>query len=412
MGTRTFVKQRQPSLVERMLTSNSGDAPLLMTVITLVVFGLLMLYSSSLDYSAEIMEQEPTYLFKRQLIWLGLGLVSAYLISRFDYHHWRRLVVLVMLFTIVALVSVLMMNQIYLGAARSFYEGSIQPSELAKLVTVIYLSAWLYAKRGQLNDISLGLIPLGIILGIVGGLIGLQPDISAAATIIILGGMLFFLAGADLRQIIILMALAIVAAWLVMQISETGRIRIDDYIAGIKNPTQASYHVRRSLEAIVNGNIFGLGIGRSITKLTGLPVPPTDSIFAVIAEEFGVIGAAMLIGLYSMMVWRGLVIARRAPDMLGTLLATGLSFWIGLEALINMAVIVGLMPFAGNALPFISAGGSSLVTSLAAMGILYNISRQRGEGTQVEDEWRAFGATSDLRRRNGRRSISSARRTR
>ena len=111
------------------------------------------------------------------------------------------------------------------------------------------------------------------------------------------------------------------------------------------------------------------------------------------------------------MVWRGLVIARRAPDMLGSLLATGLVFWIGIEALINMTVMVGLLPFAGNALPFMSAGGSSLVTSLAAIGILYNISRQRGEDQQVEDEWRAFGATANLRRRNGRRGVSRARRS-
>ena len=111
------------------------------------------------------------------------------------------------------------------------------------------------------------------------------------------------------------------------------------------------------------------------------------------------------------MIWRGLVIARRAPDMLGTLLATGLVYWIGIEALINITVLVGLMPFAGNALPFMSAGGSSLVTSLAAIGILYNVSRQRGESAQAEDEWRAFGATSNLRRRNGRRGLSRSRRS-
>jgi cell division protein FtsW len=168
--------------------------------------------------------------------------------------------------------------------------------------------------------------------------------------------------------------------------------------------------VRRSLEAMVNGGIFGLGIGQSVTKLTGLPVPPTDSIFAVVAEEFGLVGAVVLILLYAILVWRGLVVSRRAPDMLGSLLATGLVFWIGIEALINMTVMVGLLPFAGNALPFMSAGGSNLVTSLAAMGILYNISRQHGEGSQ-QDDWRAFSATTDLRRRNRRRSVSRSRRS-
>ena len=146
-------------------------------------------------------------------------------------------------------------------------------------------------------------------------------------------------------------------------------------------------------------------------KLTGLPVPPTDSIFAVIAEELGLFGSMVLVGLYAMLFWRGLVIARRAPDMLGTLLASGLVIWIGMEAIINMAVMVGLLPFAGNALPFISAGGSNLVASLAAIGILLNISRQRGEGTLTDDEWRSYGAVVNLRGRNGRRDLSRARRT-
>jgi cell division protein FtsW len=282
---------------------------------------------------------------------------------------------------------------------------------LAKLVIIIYLAVWLYAKRAQLHSIELGLVPLAIILGVVGGLIYLQPDLSATATVFILGGVLFFLAGADLKQIIILMLLASLVAWAIVQFSATGQERVNFYWLGLKDPTEASYHVRRSLEAIVNGGFFGLGIGQSVTKLTGLPVPPTDSIFAVVAEEFGLFGAISLIILYGIMVWRGLVISRRAPDMLGSLLATGLVFWIGIEALINMTVMVGLLPFAGNALPFMSAGGSSLVTSLAAIGILYNISRQRGEDQQMEDEWRAFGATANLRRRNGRRGVSRTRRS-
>jgi cell division protein FtsW len=209
----------------------------------------------------------------------------------------------------------------------------------------------------------------------------------------------------------VLLFVAIIAAAIVVQISPTGRERVDNFIAGFKDPTQASYHVRRSFEAIVNGGVFGVGIGQSKSKLTGLPVPPTDSIFAVIAEELGLFGTLGLICLYIMLVWRGLVIARRAPDMLGTLLASGLVIWIGMEALINMAVMVGLLPFAGNALPFISAGGSNLVASLAAIGILMNISRQRGEGTMTDDEWRrSYSAVVDMRGWNRRRRLSRARR--
>jgi cell division protein FtsW len=249
-----------------------------------------------------------------------------------------------------------------------------------------------------------------VILGVVGGLIYLQPDLSAAATVLILGGLLFFLAGGELKQIGVLLLVALAAAWLIAQVNVTGRDRVGDFIAGIKDPLQASYHVRRSFEAIVNGGWFGVGLGESRSKMTGLPVPPTDSIFAVVAEEFGMFGSVLLLTFYGLLVWRGLVIARRAPDMLGTLLASGLVIWIGLEALINMAVMVGLLPFAGNALPFISAGGSNLVATLAALGILFNISRQTGEGTMTDEEWRSYGAVVNLRWWNRRRRISRPRR--
>jgi cell division protein FtsW len=160
----------------------------------------------------------------------------------------------------------------------------------------------------------------------------------------------------------------------------------------------------------VNGGWFGVGLGQSRSKLTGLPVPPTDSIFAVVAEELGFTGAIGLLGLYGVLIWRGYVIARRAPDMLGTLLAAGLVLWIGLEALINMAVMVGLIPFAGNALPFVSAGGSNLVATLAASGILFNISRQQRAAVLTDEEWRSYSAVADLRWWNRRRSVPRSRR--
>ena len=138
---------------------------------------------------------------------------------------------------------------------------------------------------------------------------------------------------------------------------------------------------------------------------------PTDSVFAVVVEELGLFGSIGLLFLYGFLVWRGLVIARRAPDMLGTLLASGLVMWIAAEALINIAVMVGLMPFAGNALPFISSGGSNLVSTLAALGILFNISRQTGEGTITDEEWRSYSAVVNLRGWNGRRRVSRSRRT-
>jgi cell division protein FtsW len=269
---------------------------------------------------------------------------------------------------------------------------------------VIYLAVWLFSRRDQLKDISFGLIPLAGIMGILGGLIIVQPDLSAVVTICVIGGILFFLAGGDLRQIIILIVVATLVGLVVVQVNPTGSERISGFLPGLKDPTQAPYHVRRSLEAFVHGGWFGVGIGRAETKLTGLPVPPTDSIFAVVGEETGIFGVAVMVGLYVLFLWRGLDIARRAPDALGSLLAAGLTIWIVTEAFVNMAVMVNLLPIAGNALPFISAGGSNLLVSLSAVGILMNIARQSTQNQ--ENEERTFSAVVDLRRRDRRRGVS------
>ncbi len=411
MGTRTFVNERLTFSPAKRL-GRGMDIPLILAVVALVVFGLIMLYSASFDFSFNEFGS-PTYMFSRQVRWLGVGILLAFGFSLVDYHHWRNVVVFAMLGTIALLIIVLFINEIRLGASRSLYEGSYQPSEVAKLISIIYIAVWLYAKRDFLHDISLGLIPLGFILGIIGGLIYLQPDLSAAGTVLVLGGLLFFLAGADIKQIVFILILAVFMGWVVVQFSATGQDRVTSFVAGLQDPTNASYHVQRSFEAVIKGGFFGVGLGQADTKLTGLPFAPTDSIFAVVAEELGLFGTLLLMSLYTVLVWRGLVIARRAPDMLGTLLASGVTFWIGMEALINMAVMVGLMPFAGNALPFISAGGSNLVSTLSAIGIILNISRQSGESLKKEEkDRRSFGAVVDLRRGNGRRSVSRPRRAR
>jgi len=383
------------------------DISLLMAVITLVIFGLVMVYSASYDYSLWFYE-DPSRIFTRQLIWLVVGILTAIGIVFVNYHHLQKIVLILMFATIVMLVGVLIIGNVRNNAARTLYEGSIQPSEMAKMVAVIYLSVWLYARRNQLGDISFGLIPLAVILGILGGLIALQPDFSAVVTIFFLGGVMFFLAGGELRQIGALLLIMLVVGYLLFLVFPTGSARINDYMAGLKDPTEGSYHVRRSFEAFVRGGWFGVGIGKGETKLTGLPVPHTDSIFAVVGEETGVIGAIAMVCLFSLLLWRGLVIARNAPDELGALLAAGLTIWIATEAFINMAVMVNLLPFAGNALPFISSGGSSLVISLAAIGIILNISRlsaqRKGENGKLSN------AVIDLRRRDWRRRISSHRR--
>ena len=377
MGIGTVVKESSPQGPSRFL--RGFDMPLLVIVVALMVFGLVMLYSASWDFSRAAYDGDAMYMFNRQVMWLGLGMLAAIALAFVDYHRWRQLIVPAMALTVLMLVVVLVMSEIRFNARRTIFNGSIQPSELAKLVSILYIAVWLYAKRDMLKDITFGLIPLGVILGFIGGLIYLQPDLSAAATVLMLGGLLFFLAGGDLKQIGGLLIIAVVVAWLVVSVSLTGQQRVSDFVAGIKDPLQASYHVRRSFEAIVNGGWFG-GVG--------------------------------LIGMFAALIWRGLVIARRAPDMLGTLLASGLVIWIGLEALINMAVMVGLLPFAGNALPFVSAGGSNLVTTLAALGILFNISRQGSSSNDTNDEWRSYGAVVNLRWWNGRGRVSRTSRLR
>ena len=410
MGNGTFVKPL------RAKTSGSSqhplrlsiDVPLLLVVTTLLVFGLLMVYSASWDYSM-MMDQAPTYIFFRQIRWALIGLVIAAALAWLDYRRLRRLLVPMMLGTMALLVVVLWINDVRLGAARSILGGSIQPSELAKVATIVYLAFWLSSKQDQLNNISFGLVPMGAILGAMGGLVLLQPDISAAATVFAMGVFLFFLAGGEWRQIIFVFAAALIAGFIVVKLSTTGNTRLTSYLEGLRDPIQASYHVRRSLEAVVKGGWFGVGIGQAETKFTGLPVAPTDSIFAVIAEETGLIGAGLVVILYGMLLWRGLTIARRAPDQLGSLLAAGLTLWITLEAIINMAVIVGLMPFAGNALPFISAGGSNMTASLGAVGVLMSISRQSTESETREG--RPFSAVVNLRWRDWGRGVSRSRRT-
>jgi cell division protein FtsW len=232
-------------------------------------------------------------------------------------------------------------------------------------------------------------------------------------TIFVLGGLLFFLAGGDIRQIMLFCFVALIAGWLVVQISSTGRARLASYLAGLKDPLKSSDHVLWSLESVYKGKLFGVGIGNATTKLIGLPFSATDSIFAVIVEELGLFGALALICLYGIVLWRGLVIASRAPDTLGSVLAAGLTFWIMIEAIINMSMMVGLVPVAGNALPFMSAGGSNLISSLTAIGILLSISRQSGRKAPVaaeSEERRSYSASVDLRRRDRRRGLSRTRR--
>ena len=412
MGIQSFVRMRS----ERGLDQGAAkvhrprrlgfDVPLLLVVISLLLFGILMVYSASADYSFQIYGS-PAYIFMRQLRWLGLGSLVLIFLAWLDYHYWKRFALPLMTVTILALVAVLIIQDTRLGSVRSLFRGSIQPSELAKFGIVIYLSIWLHNRREMLRSIYLAMIPLSVIMGIVGGLIALQPDLSAVVTIMLLGTLMFFLAGGELKQFLFMMALGTLVGYLVLSsgIFPTGPDRMNSFLAGLKDPLQYSEHVRRSLEAFMRGGWFGVGIGKSSTKLNGLPFPHTDSVFAVVGEETGLLGTGLLVILYLALMWRGWLVARRAPDGLGTLLAGGLTFWLSMEALINMLVMVGLLPFAGNALPFISSGGSNLMVVMASVGIILNISRM-SEKSKLHEE-KGLNAVVNLRGGDRRRRVSS-----
>jgi cell division protein FtsW len=412
MGIGTFVNQKTRPTVPTAPRQriSTGDLVLIAAVIALGIYGLLMLYSASADFS-QLSGKSPTFIFNKQLLFIAAGTLVAFVASRIEYHKWQKLALPMMAVIILLLIAVLFVKDTRNGSVRTLWGGSVQPSEFAKVATIIYLAVWLYSKRDFMHDIQLGLFPLAAILGIIGGLILLQPDLSAAMTIFILGWLLFFLAGGDLRQILVFTVVALVAGFIVVKLNPTGQSRLGPYLAGLKDPLNSSDHVLWSLESIFNGKLFGVGIGNATTKLIGLPFSATDSIFAVLVEELGFAGALALLSLYGVILWRGLKIASRAPDMLGTVMAAGLTFWIVIEAAINICMMVGLFPVAGNALPLVSAGGSNLVSTLAAVGILLGISRQSGKKSPAEkEERRSYGAVVDLRGRNRRRSLSSSRR--
>ncbi len=407
MGQTAFVKSPTRPFVAAKATRSfqlSLDVPLMLFVIALVAFGLLMVYSTSWK-SAQGLNKPDTYYLFRQIAFVALGAVVALVLSLFDYHRYQRLLVPMVAVAVLSLVAVLLFGEDRFNSTRTLLNGSIQPSEIASLVVIIYLAFWLYSKREVINILSFGLIPMMTILGLFAALITLQPDFSAALTILVMGGLMFYLAGAELRQVILVIIAAIVIGFLVVKFTTTGSDRWDKYIAGLNNPNLASDHMQRVFEAISRGGLFGVGIGNSITKFTGLPVPWTDSIFAVIVEETGLVGGFAVLGLYFLILWRGLQIANRAPDQLGRMLASGVTFWIVFEAILNIGVMVNLFPFAGNALPFVSYGGSSMASTMIGIGILMNVARSNSKKETANNEGRSYGAVINMRRGDRRRRV-------
>ncbi len=365
------------------------DVYLVLVVAALVAFGLLMVYSTTFDWSY-LEYGSPVRIFLNQLRSLGIGIVGLVIAWRFDYRilRDRRVALGIMIATIIALASLLILSQnSAFGAQRSFYQGSVQPGEAAKLAVIVYFAAWLTSRQDQLQKIGYGLIPFAILLGLVVGLIVLQPDLSTAAIIMLTAWTLFFLAGANIFQIVLAALGAGFVGWTLSTQFDYARDRLVAHLAAMQDLTRASWHVQQAIIAFTapgtraggtfSPNWFGVGLGQSRQKFGFLPAAHTDSIFAIIGEELGLFGCLVVVTLFVLFVWRAFAIARNAQEPFGALLAAGIGSWVAFEALLNVSVMTAVIPFTGVPLPFISYGGSHLVTILTAVGLLMSVSRQR-----------------------------------
>jgi cell division protein FtsW len=363
----------------------SIDGYLIVVVTVLMAIGLMMVYSTTFDWSYQSFGSE-SLIFMQHARNMGIGVIAMLLLIAIDYRIWRRLSVLMLLLTIGALVAVLLFGDKVFNARRSLINGSFQPGELAELVIVIYMAAWLSSRRTQIRSITYGLLPFAVLVGIVAALILAQPDISTAATIIVVAGIMFFLAGADLIQMGVAGAIIIVVGVLYVTTigPEYAQGRVESYMSGSADVTQVHSHIQQAIVAFSNGGMTGVGLGQGKQKFGNLPAPHTDSIFAVLGEELGLLGASLVVALYIALVVRGLQIARRSVDNFGALLAAGVTIWIAIKALLNIAVMVAIVPPTGASLPFISFGGSSLVVVMCGTGLLLSVARVRARQGAVK----------------------------
>lgn len=362
------------------MTKNRPDPILFWAVIALVVFGLIMISSAGTVYSS-VRFDDPYFFFKRQLIGVIPGMLAFFFFVRYDYHKLEKWAVPMFVLALLSLVVLILpgVGTSAYGATRWLPLGpvSFQPSEFLKLASVVYLATW-FSKRGKKNveNVREGLMPFLGVLAIVGGLLYLQPDIGTLGLIVCIAGMMYFVAGANMAHVMSLILLGIGMFFVFLK---TAPYRWQRFMAFL-NPGEdlqgSGYQIHQALIALGSGGIWGFGLGQSRQKFNYLPEPAGDSIFAIIGEELGMVGAVCVIVAFLVLAYKGYRIAGKAHDDFGRLLAVGITSWIILQAVINIGGITGLIPLKGMPLPFVSFGGSSLVFSLAAMGILLNISRE------------------------------------
>jgi len=351
------------------------DKPLLIIVGLLLAIGAGMVFSTTFDWSLQSRGTNTAIFVQDHLRNLGLGLGALILFSTVDYRFWKRFAPLLMIVTVSALVAVLIFGDDTFGARRSLIGGRFQPGELAEFTMVVYMAAWLGARNTRIQSIPFGLIPFGILVGLVAGLVALQPDLSSSAIIALTAVMMYFLSGARIWHLVVAMLVASVFAFGFVQTQPYAQDRLASYQASLVDPTQANYHTQQAIIAFVNGGWFGVGLGQGEQKFGFLPAPHTDSIFAVIGEELGVLGASFVVILFVAFVIRGFQIARRAVDSFGSLLVIGFTLWVAIQALLNVAVMTAVIPSSGVPLPFISYGGSALLVLLTSVGLMLNVSR-------------------------------------
>jgi cell division protein FtsW len=402
------------------------DYGLLIATAALTAIGLMMVYSASLFVSLRYQENVISHYFFRQLMAAGIGAIGILVFLLIDYQNIKRVSTQVMLVTLVGLLVVLVQGDTLLGARRGLYEGSFQPSEMGKLVTIFYVAHWLSSKGERIKDFGMGFIPFVVVVGIVGGLIAVQPDLSTAILIGLVALTMFFVAGARFSHFALILVVGAAAVVVLISVFPHARERWMDYWEMVRDPTQAEWHIRQVFYGLARGGLFGLGLGNSFQKTGPLPVPHTDSILAVIGEELGLVGCLLTLGLLLFIGYRGFRIMMETENTYGKLMALGITSWLVYQATINAAVMTGVIPFTGLPFPFVSYGGSSMMFSLLGVGVLLSISQQnkrmeagiasstratrratsRSARPKSAPGWRKANAAARVSRRN-RRSYST-----
>lgn len=359
-------------------TKSTPDLVFLTVTLALLAIGLVMVYSASAVWASYKFD-DAFFFAKRQLLFAGVGVVAMFFVMNVEYWTWRTWSKLGILICFLLLILVLIPGVgLVRGGARSWLgvgAFSIQPSEFTKLAMIAFLAKYLSENQKRITSFKKGLVPsLGLVM-VAFAMIMLQPDLGTGAVMVGTCVVMIFISGAKISHFAWLGLLGI-AGFVGLIISAPYRIaRITSYLDPWNDPLGSGFQIIQSLYAIGPGGLMGLGLGQSRQKFYYLPEPQTDFIFAILSEELGFIGGSFVILLFALLLWRGIRIALRAPDLFGSLLAVGIIGMVAIQVMINIGVVTGLMPVTGITLPFLSYGGSSLTLMLVAMGVLLNISR-------------------------------------